>query len=322
MRRHRAYRTNTNEDSHGRFFAGRYLNIRRHTPVSTLVQGAPAYSLVVHRTDMRGVETLCDGSTEAKGREMKKLLVIVLLITLGLGFASAQDNGHPLIPSVVVVSTFMSMGTGFVVSYDGYIITCAHVVEMAIPGMSFAWFAEPAGVSKFRLVHVNEQYDWAVIKVDDRPGLTPVEFEFPSSAKVGDKIYTMGHPLGMGWMLGTGYLASVKYEPNGVRYLYGDIVNEHGSSGSPIFTEDYKVIGMVQQGITGVGAIGIGAVDMYNIILAVIENDRLLSATRKMLEEDGKALETEWKKLLDPDNEGRSIDIRPGQPLPELKDLP
>ena len=234
---------------------------------------------------------------------MKKLLIIVLLITLGLGFASAQENGHPLIPSTVVVSTFMSMGTGFIVSYDGYIVTCAHVVTNAGFGANYAWFGIPAGVSKFRLVHVNEQYDWAVIKVDGRSGLTPVEFELPSSAKVGDKIYTMGHPAGMAWMLGTGYLASVKYEPNGVRYLYGDIVNEHGSSGSPIFTEDYKVIGMVQQGITGVGAIGVGVADLYNIVLAVIENDRLLAAKRKMLEEDGKALKTEWKKLLNPEED-------------------
>ena len=228
---------------------------------------------------------------------MKRLLIALLIFTLGITFTSAQEHGHPLSKSIVVVSTGFNMGTGFVVSYDGYFITCHHVVMDS--DTVRLWATEPAGAYTGRVVSRDPMYDWALIKVDSNREWAPLDVDLSNSMRVGDEVQAMGHPFGIGWLFTKGSLSSVKYEGNGLRFLYVDISNAAGSSGSPLMNSKSEVVGMIQMGAPGVGAIGIGVLDVYDVIVATILNDRKLASRRAMLKAEMKRIEASLQMLLD-----------------------
>ena len=99
-----------------------------------------------------------------------------------------------VLPSVVTVRVSGAIGSGFVVSADGYVITNDHVVEDAGDTMSVAF--SDGSTAGARMVGRDPESDIAVIKVA-KSGLTPVELGNSDAIAVGDPVLAFGSPLAL-----------------------------------------------------------------------------------------------------------------------------
>ena len=111
---------------------------------------------------------------------------------------TAQEVYAKVNPSVVTVvseqSEGASIGTGVIMTSDGYIITNAHVIS----GGKSCWVALDTGVTyEVNLVGFDEEEDLAVLKADPQNPLPAAEFGNSDLVQVGDTAYAIGNPLGV-----------------------------------------------------------------------------------------------------------------------------
>ena len=152
------------------------------------------------------------------------------------------------------------LGSGFVVSADGYILTNAHVVSengQAVSTVEVVFKAQGDQQTKVEgtVVGVDESTDVAVIKVDPSQtgDLRPVEIGDSSSVKVGEQVVAIGNPVGLDFTLTTGVVSATDREmqsPNGSTITGGiqtDAAINPGNSGGPLFDPNGKVIGINEQ---------------------------------------------------------------------------
>jgi S1-C subfamily serine protease len=153
-------------------------------------------------------------------------------------------------PSVVtVVATdreSASVGTGVILSADGYIVTNAHVIT----GGDSCWIALDTGVTyDAKLVGFDELADVAVLKVD-AADLPPAEFGDSDLCAVGDPAYAIGNPLGVE-LRGTftdGILSAVdrQVDVDGqtMTLIQTNAALNNGNSGGPLINAAGQVIGI------------------------------------------------------------------------------
>ncbi|MEV4631414.1 trypsin-like peptidase domain-containing protein [Micromonospora sp. NPDC049523] len=159
-----------------------------------------------------------------------------------------------LAPSVVTVrvngSVGSSVGSGFVASTDGYVITNDHVVEGS-NGRATVVFND-GSTTAATVVGTDPESDLAVIKVS-RPGLVPVEFGDSDSIAVGDPVLAFGTPLALANTVTAGIVSALDRtisagEPGGqVRYyaaIQTDAAVNQGNSGGPLVDGAGRVIGV------------------------------------------------------------------------------
>ena len=154
-------------------------------------------------------------------------------------------------PSVVTVvseqSEGASIGTGVIMTSDGYIITNAHVIS----GGKSCWVALDTGVTyEVNLVGFDEEEDLAVLKADPQNPLPAAEFGNSDLVQVGDTAYAIGNPLGVelrGTMT-SGIISAVNraVEVDGktMTLLQTSAALNNGNSGGPLINEYGQVIGI------------------------------------------------------------------------------
>jgi len=104
--------------------------------------------------------------------------------------------------SIVTISiengpTAAGMGSGIVLSADGYVLTNAHVVtsDGHVSEPTIRVTSSSGQIMKAKSVGVDPIADLAVIKVNDGAGMTPASFADSSKVNVGDKAIAIGSPL-------------------------------------------------------------------------------------------------------------------------------
>ncbi|WP_326549557.1 S1C family serine protease [Micromonospora sp. NBC_01813] len=159
-----------------------------------------------------------------------------------------------VLPSVVTVqvggAAGQSVGSGFVATADGYVITNDHVVGV---GASEAMVLFSDGTTaRATIVGQDPESDIAVIKVD-RTGLTPVEFGDSDAIAVGDPVLAFGSPLALTNTVTSGIVSALDRtiragEPGGqLRYyaaIQTDAAVNQGNSGGPLVDGAGRVIGV------------------------------------------------------------------------------
>jgi putative serine protease PepD len=138
-----------------------------------------------------------------------------------------------VMPSVVTVQGTSgqetSLGSGFVITRDGYILTNEHVVA-----------------------EIAEESDLAVLKIE-RDNLRPVEFGDSDGVAVGDGVLAIGSPLALPGTVTSGIVSALdrpieSHEASGVQRYYAAIQTDaavnRGSSGGPLFDLNGRVIGI------------------------------------------------------------------------------
>ncbi len=162
-----------------------------------------------------------------------------------------------------------ALGSGFVISADGFIVTNNHVIEGAdeIEIEFFSGERLPATI-----VGTDLNTDLAVLKVEssDLPFVT-----FGDSngigARVGDWVMAMGNPLGQGFSVSAGIVSARNRELSGSYddFIQTDAAINRGNSGGPLFNMDGEVIGVNTAILSpNGGSIGIG----FAMSSAVVKN--------------------------------------------------
>ncbi|HVY01950.1 MAG TPA: trypsin-like peptidase domain-containing protein [Candidatus Nanoarchaeia archaeon] len=143
------------------------------------------------------------------------------------------------IRGVVSVGTDKSVGTGFIVNEDGYIITNNHVIAQAqiIQVMTFDKNILPA-----TLIGSDIMRDIAVLKIEGKyPAL-----QLEQNTALGNKVIAIGNPLGLSFTVTEGIISAMdRVGPNGLaEYLQTDVSLNHGNSGGPLIDTQGKVVGV------------------------------------------------------------------------------
>ncbi len=174
-----------------------------------------------------------------------------------------------------------ALGSGFVISEDGFIVTNNHVIEGAdeILIEFFEGFELPA-----ELIGTDPNTDIALLKVEaDRP-LKFVNFGDSDTARVGDWVMAMGNPLGQGFSVSAGIVSQRGRALSGAYddYIQTDAAINRGNSGGPLFNMDGEVIGVNTAILSpNGGSIGIGFSMASNVVTRVIDQLQEFGETRR-----------------------------------------
>jgi putative serine protease PepD len=160
-----------------------------------------------------------------------------------------------VMPSVVTVQGSSgqdtSLGSGFVITQDGYILTNEHVVAEIADGSLRVTLADTTTVAA-RVVGRDQESDLAVLKIE-RDNLRPVEFGNSDGVAVGDGVLAIGSPLALPGTVTSGIVSALdrpiqSHEANGVQRYYAAIQTDaavnRGNSGGPLFDLNGRVIGI------------------------------------------------------------------------------
>ncbi|EBA09333.1 periplasmic serine protease, DO/DeqQ family protein [Sagittula stellata E-37] len=174
-----------------------------------------------------------------------------------------------------------ALGSGFVISEDGYIVTNNHVIEGADEIMIefFEGFDLPA-----TLVGTDPNTDIAVLKVEADEPLKYVNFGDSNIARVGDWVMAMGNPLGQGFSVSAGIVSARNRALSGTYddYIQTDAAINRGNSGGPLFNMDGEVIGVNTAILSpNGGSIGIGFSMASNVVTRVVDQLKEFGETRR-----------------------------------------
>ncbi|WP_066808371.1 Do family serine endopeptidase [Sphingomonas asaccharolytica] len=176
----------------------------------------------------------------------------------GLLGQQGQDDGQP------ITREGQSLGSGFIVSPDGYIVTNAHVITAAAKGkiesITVTLFNRKEYVAK--VIGSDTASDLAVLKVE-ATNLPYVKFGDSTKARVGDWVIAIGEPFGLGGTVTAGIVSALNrvtgqggaYD----RFIQTDAAINKGNSGGPMFDLNGNVIGINSQIYSpSEGSVGIG----------------------------------------------------------------
>ena len=197
-----------------------------------------------------------DSSTDSTGNSISA--------TSGTGLSTAQV-AEMVSPSVVVITTEQvesGAGSGVIISSDGYILTCAHVVSGASNiTVSIGDKDYPA-----TLVGEDTTSDIAVVKVD-ATGLTPATVGDSDSLKVGESVMAVGNPLGeLGGTVTSGIVSALNRSVsiqgsssvNTMSLIQMDASVSPGNSGGGLFNMNGELVGIVNAKSSDSDAEGLG----------------------------------------------------------------
>ena len=174
-----------------------------------------------------------------------------------------------------------ALGSGFVISEDGYIVTNNHVIEEADQILIEFFSGEelPATV-----IGTDPNTDIALLKVEADVPLPAVPFGDSDTARVGDWVMAMGNPLGQGFSVSAGIVSARNRALSGTYddFIQTDAAINRGNSGGPLFNMDGEVIGVNTAILSpNGGSIGIGFSMASNVVTRVVDQLQQFGETRR-----------------------------------------
>ena len=139
-----------------------------------------------------------------------------------------------------------SLGSGFIVSPDGYVLTNAHVVDSAD---EIVVKLTDKREFRARLIGTDPRTDVALLKID-ATGLPRVSFGDPGKLRVGDWVVAIGAPFGFEIPVTAGIVSAKGRslpQENFVPFIQTDVAINPGNSGGPLFNMKGEVVGINSQ---------------------------------------------------------------------------
>jgi serine protease Do len=175
-----------------------------------------------------------------------------------------------------------ALGSGFVISEDGYIVTNNHVIEGA-DEIVIEFFGN-RGELDATVIGTDPNTDIALLKVETDEPLPFVPFGDSEAIRVGDWVMAMGNPLGQGFSISAGIISARGRELQGTYddFLQTDAAINRGNSGGPLFNMDGQVIGVNTAILSpNGGSIGIGFAMASNVVTKVVDQLKEFGETRR-----------------------------------------
>lgn len=177
----------------------------------------------------------------------------------GAQFPSFADLAEKLTPSVVNISSFSqsetensegntplseSLGSGFIIDGNGYIITNNHVVDKA---ESISVTLSDNTKTEARVIGKDPKTDLTLIKIETKRPLNAVKFGDSDKIRVGDWVLAIGNPFGLGSSVTAGIVSAKSRDIESGPYdsfIQTDASINQGNSGGPMFNLQGEVIGI------------------------------------------------------------------------------
>jgi serine protease Do len=140
-----------------------------------------------------------------------------------------------------------SMGSGFIVSRDGYVLTNNHVVEGAD---EIIVRLNDRRELTAKLVGTDPRSDMAVLKIEDTEDLPVVQIGKSEDLEVGEWVLAIGSPFGFDYTVTSGIVSALGRSlpsENYVPFIQTDVAINPGNSGGPLFNMDGEVVGINSQ---------------------------------------------------------------------------
>jgi len=137
-----------------------------------------------------------------------------------------------------------SLGSGFVISKDGYILTNEHVVEGAD---EITVKLTDKREYKAKVIGTDKRTDIALIKIEPTGALPAVKFGDPAKLKVGEWVIAIGSPFGFENTVTAGIVSGkgrIMQDANLVPFIQTDVAINVGNSGGPLFNMRGEVVGI------------------------------------------------------------------------------
>lgn len=175
-----------------------------------------------------------------------------------------------------------SLGSGFVVSDDGYVVTNAHVIADA-DEITVIFNNGDELIAK--VIGTDKKTDIALLKVDAESDLKYVEFGDNSKLRIGSWVVTIGNPFGLGVSVSAGIVSAKNRDIQSGPYddfIQTDAGINKGNSGGPLFNLEGKVVGVNTALISPTGgSVGIGFSVPASTVKPVIAQLKEFGTTRR-----------------------------------------
>ncbi|MCK0169925.1 Do family serine endopeptidase [Aliiroseovarius sp. S1123] len=175
-----------------------------------------------------------------------------------------------------------ALGSGFVISEDGFIVTNNHVIEGA--DEILIEFFDREDQLEAKVVGTDPNTDIALLKVESDAPLAYVSFGDSDIMRVGDWVMAVGNPLGQGFSVSAGIVSQRNRELSGSYddYIQTDAAINRGNSGGPLFNMDGQVIGVNTAILSpNGGSIGIGFAMSSAVVDRVVGQLKEFGETRR-----------------------------------------
>ncbi len=194
-----------------------------------------------------------------------------------------DENGGGDGPAPNMPERSEALGSGYIISADGYIVTNNHVIEGA-DEIQIEMFGTDGKTFTAKLIGTDIKTDVALLKIESPDPLPFVNFGNSDKMRVGDWVIAMGNPLGQGFSVSAGIVSARGRELNGTYddFLQTDAAINKGNSGGPLFNMDGEVIGMNTAILSpSGGSIGIGFSMASNVVSKVVGQLKEFGETRR-----------------------------------------
>jgi len=175
-----------------------------------------------------------------------------------------------------------SLGSGFVIDPDGYIVTNYHVIKDA--DEILVRFHDESSLAA-TLIGRDPKTDVALLKVEPKEPLPFLKLGDSSKARVGDWVIAIGNPFGLGGTVTAGIISARQRDINAGPYddfIQSDASINRGNSGGPLVSIDGEVIGINTAIFSpSGGSVGIGFAIPSSLADPVIHQLREFGETRR-----------------------------------------
>jgi len=291
------------------------LNIRTETPTTTgaslrrasrpltAIALALALTMPVGATFTAPAMALTGSMPESFADLAERLSPAVVNITTTTNVAQVDDSMRPVLPEGSPFQDFFNdfmdrqpgggggephgprrssaLGSGFIISADGYVVTNNHVIESADEIEVETFEGEKL---KATLIGHDPRTDIALLKVESKDPLPFVSFGNSDAARVGDWVVAIGNPLGQGFSVSAGIVSARNRTLQGSYddFIQTDAAINRGNSGGPLFNTDGDVIGVNTAILSpNGGSIGIGFAMSSAVVERVVDQLRDFGETRR-----------------------------------------
>lgn len=195
---------------------------------------------------------------------MKRAVLITLAVvfTVCVPAARAQSVPRKDIPAIAkaangsVVTIVMgdnnkpvALGTGFIVSPSGLVVTNYHVIKAG--SVAAVKFPDGTILPADGLVAADKNRDVAVIKIHGKP-FRALTLGNSDSVQIGEEVVAIGNPLGLELTISNGIVSGIRtVEKEGGKFLQVTAPISHGSSGGPLLNMTGEVIGITSMYFEG-----------------------------------------------------------------------
>jgi len=158
------------------------------------------------------------------------------------GSLSLPEDLEKALEAIVVVKAGGSVGTGVIISPEGFILTAHHVVHEA----QEVWAEMKSGLSlEATIVRSDAEYDLALLKLTGK-GHACLPLRTALRPAIGEEVFAVGTPAGVyDFSVSKGVISAVRELGGGKRLLQTDASVNSGNSGGPLLDKSGRVMGIV-----------------------------------------------------------------------------